>query len=275
MTYYNYKNSTAITLVIIAMSIIISVGCGAPQWKSSGSVLLGDIAPIGLDISDGALWVSDGDHNKVVQMDMDGKIVTSYDSIERPMHLTIDGGKIYIPSYGTDQILIIDNNAIDTMDISIEMDAPGGVAVKNQHIAIADFYNNRIVTSNGSEWKSIGEKGKGQLEFNYPTDVHIYDNAIYVADAYNNRIQVLDLEGNFQSMIGEDQGMNAATGIFADGSGVYITDFENDRVLIFNHEGKVLQIISEGLNKPTDLIVSDGKLYISNYKGKYISIYEI
>ena len=71
----------------------------------------------------------------------------------------------------------------------------------------------------------------------------------------NNRIQVLDLVGNHLQTIGEDQGMNAATGIYTDGSEIYITDFEHDRVLIFDMEGKVVQIIDQGLNKPTDVLL--------------------
>ena len=62
--------------------------------------------------------------------------------------------------------------------------------------------------------------------------------------------------------------MNAATGIFANEKEVFITDFENDRVLTYNHKGELQQVISENIDKPTDLVIKDDILYIANYKGK-------
>lgn len=227
-----------------------------------------------MGVIDQHIWISDGDNNRVVVVTKDGDNVKTIDEIERPMHLDIIDGVAYVPSYGSDDILMMNGDIIDTLQVDVELEAPAGVSKVGDHIAIADFYNNQVAIYNGSSWKKIGKKGRGPLEFNYPTDVQIMGEKIYVADAYNNRIQILDLDGNHLKTIGEDQGMNAATGIYTDGIDIYITDFENDRILIFDMEGKLVQMMDQGLNKPTDLIIDEGKLYVANYKGRYISIYE-
>jgi len=41
-------------------------------------------------------------------------------------------------------------------------------------------------------------------------------------------------------------------------------------VLAYNHKGELQQIISENIDKPTDLVIKDDILYIANYKGKNI-----
>jgi len=94
-----------------------------------------------------------------------------------------------------------------------------------------------------------------------------------VADAYNNRIQVFDTVGNHEMTIGKEEKMNAATGIYVSSSQIFITDFEHDRVLIYDIQGTLIQELSEGLEKPTDILLNDGILYITNYKGKNLMTY--
>ena len=83
-------------------------------------------------------------------------------------------------------------------------------------------------------------------------------------------LTAFDKKGKSLQVIGAAEKMNAATGVFADDNNMIITDFENDRVLIYNHAGIIQQIITVGIDKPTDVIIKDGILYIANYKGKNI-----
>ena len=252
--------------------LFLLISCNKTEWKSSGSIILKGIAPIGISIVNNEIWISDGDNNRIVVTDFKGAITRQYEDIERPMHIEEYEGKIYVPSYMSDHIVEISNGQIDTISFDEELEAPAAISLSENQIVIADFYNNRVVVEKNGITHAIGKKGKGELEFNYPTDVQIAGDKIYVADAYNNRIQVLDSDGGFVQFIGEDQGINAATGLFVNAENIFVTDFENDRILIFDLTGNVQQIIDQGLNKPTDLLVHEGSLYVTNYKGKYISI---
>lgn len=253
--------------LVLVILFLASCKDGYNKWKYSKTIDLDKTTPIGLTALDNNIWIADGDNNQLVQIDENGKMLQSIDGFERPMHLGTDGSSLFVPEYGKDQITIIKGKDRSTLSIVDSLDAPAGVHFANGNFAIADFYNHRILYGNEDNWISFGKEGKADGEFYYPTDVHIAHQKIYVADAYNNRIQVFDLEGNHIQTIGKKEKINAATGIYV-GDEIYVTDFENDRVLIYTLDGKLNQIIDKDLKKPTDILVKDDVLYITNYQGK-------
>jgi len=243
------------------------------EWKHQKTIDLGTVTPIGLTAVDNHLWIADGDNNQLVHLDRMGKILFKEDGFERPMHITSDSKSIYVPEYGKDQITIFKGSERSVFTLSDSLDAPAGIHYADNKFAIADFYNHRVLFGNEVGWISIGKEGKADGEFYYPTDVHIANSKIYVADAYNNRVQVFDFSGKHLSTFGKEEKINAATGIFVSENQVFITDFENDRVLIYGLQGQLVQVISEGLQKPTDVLLHKGVLYITNYKGKNLMTY--
>ena len=254
---------------------ILFVGCTTSnperQWNYSGTIALDGINPIGLTATKQGLWMSDGDHNRIALIDERGGIVEQLEGLDRPMHIASDGDAVYIPQYGNDQVLKWTSNDSIPIQLRDSLDAPAGVSVWKDQIAIADFYNHRVLYFNGQDWTSIGKEGKEEGEFYYPTDVQITEGKIWVADAYNNRGQVFDTKGNFQFVFGKEEKFNAATGIYVSQDQVFLTDFENDRVLIFTHTGALVQILDRAIEKPTDLMVWKDNLYITNYrKGEVI-----
>ncbi|AEE19648.1 NHL repeat-containing protein [Dokdonia sp. 4H-3-7-5] len=244
-------------------------------WVHTKTINLQGINPIGIAQDENGLWLSDGDHNRVVQVNLNGDIQQSIDSLDRPMHIATDAGIVYIPQYGNDEVLSVLGATKKAIAITDSLDAPAGIDARGNAIAIADFYNNRILyTEDGVTWSSFGKEGKADGDFYYPTDVQITDDAIWVADAYNNRLQKFDKKGNHLMTVGEDQKMNAATGIYVSDKEVFSTDFENNRVLVFDHEGNFKQEINDAILKPTDMLLVGDILYVTNYKGKSLSVYE-
>ena len=263
------------TIFLIFTSIILFSACQhePKKWALKESIDLGNIAPIGLTQFNGSIWVSDGDNNKLIELNEDGSIKTSYEGFDRPMHIDSDEDFIYVPEYGSDTIRQFNYGKQSTLTVKDSLNAPAGVASFNKEIAIADFYNHQVHYFNGGEWLSIGRKGNAVGQFHYPTDVQITADRIYVADAYNHRIQVFDKNGTALSVIGEADKMNATTGIYISKDQIFATDFENNRVLVYDTNGSLLQEIND-LNKPVDLLVVNDKLHIINYKGKTMLVYE-
>lgn len=242
------------------------------KWQLETEIDLGTITPIGIAQMGDHIWVSDGDNNRLAHLNSDGSNIEFHEGFERPMHIDADENQLYIPEYGKDQITIYRPDSSEIMHLTEKLDAPAGVSVFNGQVAIADFYNHRILFKENDQWISFGKEGKKQGEFYYPTDVQITESSIYVADAYNNRVQVFDHQGNYTQTIGVAEKINAATGVYVSEEAVFITDFENDRVLVYDHLGALTQQI-DSLSKPTDLLVVNNKLYVTNYKGKNISIF--
>ena len=275
-------------LIFIAVGFfLISCKTKTKEWSYSSTLKLEGINPIGITDSNGELWLSDGDHNRLVQIAEDGEILKQIDSLDRPMHIASHHQLLYVPQYGNDKIerFIPEDNLVvlngferSTVEFESDMplDAPSAIAVFDVEMAIVDFYNNRILYRNSAEeWISFGKKGSYKGHFFYPTDVQITLDKIWVADAYNNRIQVFDKQGNFLQMIGQDQKMDAATGLFVSESEVFITDFENNRALVFDHTGQLKQELKKGIAKATDLLVKDDVLYIINYRKGELVLYNL
>jgi len=261
--------------IFFVTAITMLCACShSSEWIYERSIKLDGISPLGIVQNDNYLWISDSDNNKVFKVDLDGKILKTYDDFERPMHIDMDGKKLFVPEYGADTITIIDGQKTSYLPLNVELDAPAAVDVKGANYLIADFYNHRIVYSSEGKDLTFGKKGKTKGEFHYPTDIQFANDLIYVADAYNNRVQVFDKSAKFVQSIGENDGMNAATGIYVTDQEIIVTDFENNRVLVYNISGELMQIIEEHLDKPTDAITHSDELYIANYKGKSISVYK-
>lgn len=243
------------------------------EWTYQKTIELGNTTPIGLTIVDEHIWIADGDNNQLIHLDKTGRQLFAEEGFDRPMHIATDGKSILVPEYGKDQITIFSGEERKALSLTDSLDAPAGVDYSDGKFAIADFYNHRILFGYNDNWISFGKEGKADGEFYYPTDVQIAHDKIYVADAYNNRIQVFDTEGNHKMTIGKDEKMNAATGIYVSSSKIFITDFEHDRVLVYDMVGKLQQIISDKLEKPTDILMVDNELWIANYKGKNLIIF--
>ncbi|SCX88311.1 hypothetical protein SAMN05192588_0084 [Nonlabens sp. Hel1_33_55] len=252
------------------------------EWLFEKVVALDGINPIGIAADGNDIFLSDGDHNRVLKVNSDGDIMFEMDGFDRPMH--IDFGKadmqitdkmktsmlkeraLFVPEYGRDSIAVMRDNKMDYLILNDSLDAPAGISVYDDEIAIADFYTNRILYYNGSEWMSFGKEGNAMGDFYYPTDVQITEDKIYVADAYNNRGQVFDKTGKVLAQFGQDENLNAATGIYVSENEIFLTDFENDRVIVFGMDYQVKQVLETSIDKPTDLIVIDNMLLITNYR---------
>ena len=258
------------------MGVIAGCESKPKAWSYHRTIELEGIRPIGLaDDADG-LWISDGDHKRVVRIDPEGTITETIDSLERPMHIAATGGEILIPLYGNDEILRRSQGQMKALALNDSLDAPAGVWQHEEEIVIADFYNHRILYSpNGTQWQSFGKEGKAKGEFYYPTDVQITDESIWVADAYNNRVQVLDKKGTPVRVIGEAEQINAATGIYVSDTELFVTDFENSRVLIYTHQGELKQELKDSISKPTDMIIRNSELWIGNYGSGSLTVFAL
>lgn len=245
------------------------------QWQFSKEIPLKGFSPIGIVAQGDFLWLSDVDNNRIVKINLDGEIIEEYSGFERPMHIDIQNSAIYIPEYTSDKIRILKNGNISTYNLLEKADAIGGVAVDGNKVAVADFYNHRIILQENKNVTIIGQEGHNEGELYYPTDVEIEGDLIYVADAYNNRIQVFDKQGKSLKIIGDKDNISVATGLTVTTDNIFVTDFEGNRILIFDFKGNLIQVLIEYLNKPTDIYIDNDTMYVVNYQSYSISVFII
>lgn len=259
--------------------MILSVvsSCSEPSpvlWTFKEQIPVEGVSPVGIAVDDKNIWLSDPDNNRLVKTDLKGYVLKEIDNLQRPMHVTFSEGKLYVPEYLTDTIRTFENDKRAFLPISSALNAPAGIAVDGSTIAIADFYNHRVILKQGDQELIIGNEGHGPWELYYPTDVAIYKDLIYVADAYNNRIQVFDKKGKGLRIIGEEDNIQVATGIEVADEQLFVTDFDGDRMLVYDLTGTLIQVLSEHFVKPADISFAEDKIIVVNYSGQTFSIFE-
>ena len=245
------------------------------QWEFKETIKLPqEVRPLSIAIEDGEIWLSDPRQNRVLKINRKGELLDSITGLQRPMNIDFFEGKLYIPEYLSDRVLVIAENTKGTLAHADQLNAPASVDLTSSQMAIADFYNHRIVLKNENGEVVVGKEGNGPGEFHYPTDVKLYKNQIYIADAYNNRVQVFDDKGIFKAIIGDDSGIKVASGLDVTENTIVVTDQENNRVLIFDLDGKLVQLLTKKINYPTDVFLTQKELWVANFKANELTIFQ-
>ena len=148
----------------------------------------------------------------------------------------------------------------------------------------------RRYSPEGKLLASVGSKGTGQLQFDYPWDIafNTTNKKVYVADCDNHRIQVLNSDFTFFAAFGKqgrDKGQfQSPSAITCDSAGnAYVADRSNNRIQVFTADGEFLRMFGqEGsdrgeLDRPKGIAVdpSNDHVFVSDYGNKCISVFTV
>jgi DNA-binding beta-propeller fold protein YncE len=152
---------------------------------------------------------------------------------------------------------------------------PSGVAVDRVNIYVTDFRKNILLKfdKTGKLLTSVGQKGSGEGEFNWPLGLTVVGDEVIVCDRDNHRLQVFTSDLVFVRQIGS---IGKGNGQFSrpvdvthdeDGN-LYVSDHGNSRVQEFNINGKFLRIMvtPDCITKPVGITYCQGLVYISQWK---------
>jgi hypothetical protein len=199
-----------------------------------------------IDRNEKLLYVADVTRKQVLCYTLDGKIQRFYgkeDQFKRPVDVEVYEDKLFVCDSSRHQVLVLDKKTGETL-------------------------------------YAIGEKGAREGQFYYPTNISIHDNRLYVSDGINFRIQVLGLEGKYQTHFGQ-QGKKPGyfsrnKGIDVDKEGrIYVVDASFDNVQVFDNfeqEFKLLLFMlgpgneKHNINLPAGVtVVYDNLEYFKDY----------
>ena len=162
------------------------------------------------------------------------------------------GGEILFTDSQLNQVFMISEGGqeIRKFNIGKELEQPTGLAYSKEqgHVWIIETAAHRISVYNteGDFLKSIGSRGSGPGEFNFPTHIWIdKDGIAYVVDAMNFRVQMFDKEGRYLSSFGKQGDATGCLarpkGIATDSDGnIYVADALFNSIQVFNARGELL-----------------------------------
>lgn len=191
-------------------------------------------------------------------------------------------------------IFLIDpeNKKCSVLNDSLKLEKPTGIifSAANNEIWVTETGKHRIVILNekGEIKRTIGKRGIGKGEFNFPTHIWMDSKGlVYVVDAMNFRVQIFDSQGIVQSVFGTN---GDATGNFASPKGIatdsygniYVADALFNAVQIFDFNGNFLYTFgSQGQDAgqfwmPSGIYIDDKDfVYVSDTYNSRVQIFHV
>ena len=134
------------------------------------------------------------------------------------------------------------------------MGRPWGIAFgKNGMWAVADYSKDCVYIFDGENQlvKKFGSNGSGNGQFNHPAGVAFdSDNYLYVSDCWNHRVQKHTAEGKYLLQFGAKRSgggkLNHPGGLTVHNHKVYIAEFIGKHISVFQTDGVFLHTIGSG-----------------------------
>lgn len=166
-------------------------------------------------------------------------------------------GHLYLSDSALGRVFVFNERGEPAGEIGGEgrLVRPTGVAVNSslKRLYVIDTMGHcvQVFDLSGQFLFSIGKRGTGDCEFNFPTWIAIDgDSNLRVNDSLNFRVQLFDAEGRFLRLFGKHgDGMGEFSnpkGIAVDGEGhTYVADAIFDSIQIFDEQGRLLLSFGE------------------------------
>ncbi len=238
----------------------------ALRWLSG--LLAGDAAPIelqrpqsGVVDAAGRIYVSDVGRGAIYVFDTVAGELHIWDKADglanfaNPVGLALGAnGELLVADAQLGYVVRLDHNGNSRGRIGKGLlRRPTGIAYdpRGKRIYVADTYAHdiKVFDDEGRLVKTIGHRGEGAGEFNYPTYLAFARGELYVTDTMNSRIQVFGEEGEVSKLHFGSRGLYLGNlvrpkGVAVDSEGnIYVVESYYDHLLIFNPKGKLLLAI--------------------------------
>lgn len=213
------------------------------------------IQPVGITVDDGLIYIADPGCGCVHVLNLpknDYEFIDRIDNIKfiSPVGVALDRKKrLFITDSQLNKVFIIEGINKFVGEIKYDFQRPTGITIRHDKIFIVETGSHKILVFDlkGNYLYSLGERGNGEGEFNFPVSIAV-NNFIYIVDAMNHRIQVLDLDGKYKFSFGKIGNMagnftNPKSIAFDSDENLYVTDALMDNFQIFNQKGELLLVV--------------------------------
>jgi DNA-binding beta-propeller fold protein YncE len=219
----------------------------SPRWLTQ---------PVGIAVSpDGRLVIADPGAQCIhiintVKKEYDFIAETKFGKFVSPVGVAFSrDGRLFVSDSQTGTIIEFNSDFDARKEIKTSLNHPTGMTIVGDTLYVAHTGDHAIALFDldGNFLSSMGRRGNGKGEFNYPIALAARDS-LYVVDAMNYRIETLDRRGQYGSMFGRQGNIAGrfaspkSIALDSDGN-IYVTDALMDNVQIFDAGGRLLQIV--------------------------------
>ncbi|BDG06846.1 SMP-30/gluconolactonase/LRE family protein [Anaeromyxobacter oryzae] len=272
---------------------------------SSGDVVVAQPTGLALTPDEKALFVACSSAGRLLRVDLSSgsmKIVAQDEgrSPSRPFSVAVDAaGKFYVSDLAQNAIWVYAPDGKFLLRLqNAFLERPTGIAIDRRRQLLyvvsgvsnhSDKHRVEVFSLAGEHVRTIGTRGSGPGEFNFPTNVAVGpDGTLYVVDMLNFRIQVFDPEGQLLGMFGQIGAgqpgtFDKAKAIALDAFGnIYVTDSQQGFVQLFNPRYEPLMAFAGRANVPGFMLVptaividSRNTIYVADFAAGLVNVYEL
>ena len=169
---------------------------------------------------------------------------TGNEQLNYPYGVTVDHNtcNIYVADNCNNCVKVFDNTAKYLLKFGDgkgegKMSSPRGLLIRGNKVFVSHSDCILVYQLDGKFVSSIGSKGSGELQFNYPYGLSTdeYNNDIYICDYGNNRIQIISENLQFKSQFGKDT-LRYPRDIKLYKDNIFILDQSNPCLHIYNRD---------------------------------------
>lgn len=168
---------------------------------------------------------------------------------------------------------------------------PTGVAFDSlqNHLYVADTYAHdiKVFDAEGHLLNTLGQRGEGKEEFNFPTYLALSQGELYVVDTMGARVLVIDVASGETKRIVGQRGTNVGNlvrpkGVAVDSEGnTYVVESYYDHLLVYNKRGEFLLPIGGTGREPGKFFLPSGvwidskdRVYVADMFNGRISVFQ-
>jgi DNA-binding beta-propeller fold protein YncE len=164
------------------------------------------------------------------------------------------GGQLFITDADRAQVFVFDHSGLPLGSFGGKvLQRPTGISYDPQqrrlYVADTQAHNIKVFDEENQLLQTIGQRGDGPGQFNFPTHLHFSQGHLLLTDAMNARVQVLDAEGRYLDSFG-NRGLYIGDtphpkGVTADSDGnIYVIESYYDHLLVYSRDGDFLLPLS-------------------------------
>ena len=211
-----------------------------------------------------------------------------------PIGVALDvQGKLYVSDSALRRVFVYDREGKAQLEIGNDatLQRPTGIAIDSlsERLYVVDTLDHsiKVFSLNGSFLFSIGKRGEGEGNFNFPTAL-AFDRAgkLYINDSLNFKVQIFKPDGTFISLFGKHGDgtgeFSKPKGVAIDSKGnIYVTDAIFDRVQMFNTRGELLLTFGESGQAPGQLWIPTAiyidkrdRIFVADSYNKRVQVFQ-
>ncbi len=192
-------------------------------------------------------------------------------------------GYFYVPSYGTQTVIVMDPNGVrrQTIDGGLEgLDRPFDLMVRNDgSLLVTEFGSDRIaiISATGVKTGTFGGRDAADGGLLGPQFIDGDEFFVYVTDHGNRRVAKYTTDGEFLFSFGRRtpsgfSGLREPSGLLVAEQRVYVADRERSSIVVFDESGNFLrEITGPAIRAPEGItLYGPGRILVSDANRLYV-----